>query len=125
MTGNLDNDGVPPDPAFEKVRRKMVRLLGVSIAVLFVGLIAVLSAVVYRTSDGEGSRRAGGTLPPVAIGAGARITNATLDGDQALLTVERADGGQDLLLLDLASGAVASRYPIAATDAAPAAEGAN
>ncbi|RIX98727.1 fimbrial protein [Aureimonas flava] len=112
---------MPHDPAFEKVRRKMVRLLGVSIAVLFVGLIAVLSAVVYRTSDAKDDARAGGTLPPLAIGAGARITSSALDGDQALLTVERTDGGQDLLLLDLRSGTVAARYPVQATPvAAPA-----
>ncbi len=122
MTGQNDTGGVPHDPAFEKVRRKMVRLLAISIAVLFVGLIAVLSAVVYRTSDGEGGQRAGGTLPPVAIGAGARIAGVALDGDTALLTVERADGGQDLLLLDLATGAVASRYPIQTVDAPASAE---
>ena len=120
MTGNLDSGSAPNDPAFEKVRRKMVRLLAISIAVLFVGLIAVLSAVVYRTSDGEGARRAGGTLPPVAIGVGARITNVALDGNNALLTVERAAGGQDLILLALATGTVASRYPVQAAEPAPA-----
>ncbi len=116
VTGNLDTGGTPHDPAFEKVRRKMVRLLALSIAVLFVGLIAVLSAVVYRTSDGEGARHAGGTLPPVAIGEGARIVGTALAGESALLTVERADGSQELILLDLAKGEVSSRYPVQAVN---------
>jgi hypothetical protein len=116
VTGNNEAAGAPNDPAFEKVRRKMVRLLAISIAVLFVGLIAVLSAVVYRTKDGEGGQRAAGTLPPVAIGAGARVVATALNGDNALLTVEAADGTQSLVLLDLGSGTLAARYPLSAVE---------
>ncbi|HWD12368.1 hypothetical protein P8H26_09700 [Pseudochrobactrum sp. sp1633] len=38
----------PLDPAMERVRRKMVRLLAVSIAIMVIGLMAVLAAVVYK-----------------------------------------------------------------------------
>jgi len=38
----------PLDPAMEKVRRKMIRLLAVSIGVMLIGLMAVLVAVVYK-----------------------------------------------------------------------------
>lgn len=36
------------DPAMERVRRKMIRLLAVSIGVMLIGLMAVLIAVVYK-----------------------------------------------------------------------------
>lgn len=36
------------DPAMERVRRKMVRLLIISIAIMVIGLMAVLSAVIYK-----------------------------------------------------------------------------
>ena len=43
-----DLDEKPLDPEMEKVRRKMVRLLAVSIGVMFIGLMAVLGAIVYK-----------------------------------------------------------------------------
>ena len=41
-------DEKPLDPALEKVRRKMIRLQIVSGCVLFVSLMAVFGAVVYK-----------------------------------------------------------------------------
>lgn len=41
----------PLDPAMERVRRKMIRLLIISIGIMVIGLIAVLSAVVYKINQ--------------------------------------------------------------------------
>ncbi|MAZ84102.1 MAG: hypothetical protein CML31_14225 [Rhizobiales bacterium] len=46
MTDELEEK--PLDPEMEKVRRKMVRLLAVSIGIMFVGVMAVLAAIVYK-----------------------------------------------------------------------------
>ena len=45
-----DEDEAPLDPAFEKVRRKMVRLLIISSSVIIVGLMAVVFSIVYRVN---------------------------------------------------------------------------
>jgi hypothetical protein len=48
-----DLEEKPLDPEMEKVRRKMVRLLAVSIGIMFIGLMTVLGAIVYKfTQDG-------------------------------------------------------------------------
>jgi hypothetical protein len=52
-----DLDEKPLDPEMEKVRRKMVRLLAVSIGVMFIGLMTVLGAIVYKFTQ---SRRCTG-----------------------------------------------------------------
>lgn len=105
------------DPVMEKLRRKMVRLLAISIAVLFVGLIAVLSAVVYRTGGaGEEAARADPESPVeavVALPPGARALSVVPQGpDRALLLLDLPDGAQQLLVLDLASGAAAARIDL-------------
>ena len=117
-----DDSPTPIDPAFEKVRRKMVRLLALSIAVLFVGLIAVLSAVVYRSADrppeaasaaAGGSREiAVGTLAPITLPEGASISETALDASHALLRIALATGGEELVVIDLRNGEVVSRHPI-------------
>ena len=43
-----DEQEAPLDPAFEKVRRKMVRLLVISSSVIILGLMAVVFSIVYR-----------------------------------------------------------------------------
>ncbi|WP_062207975.1 hypothetical protein [Aureimonas sp. AU12] len=118
----------PIDPAFERVRRKMVRLLALSIAVLFVGLIAVLSAVVYRSSDRPAETAAApagatqglteGNSAPILLPAGARIAESALDANHALIRIALAGGGEELLIVDLATGEVVSRYPIRVEGAA-------
>lgn len=62
----------PLDPAMERVRRKMIRLLIISIGIMVIGLIAVLSAVVYKinqTPDTAESETAQSDIPGQSPGA--------------------------------------------------------
>lgn len=62
----------PLDPAMERVRRKMIRLLVISIGIMVIGLIAVLSAVVYKinqTPDTAESETAQSDIPGQSPGA--------------------------------------------------------
>src|SRR5690606_29941020 len=60
MAGVADEDEGqnPPDPAVERVRGKLVRFMIINLGLLFLALMAVVIAIVYRS----GSRQA----PPVA-----------------------------------------------------------
>ncbi len=131
-----DNDAEAPlDPAAERVRRKLVRLLMVSFGIMFVGLATVIAAIIYKISernDGAEIRLGAAVgeapaLPTTATGrlslettiagavdlpAGARIVAASLDGDRALITIVLPDGAQQLLVIDLPSGQVFVRYDL-------------
>ena len=48
---DLDGEEQPLDPAMERVRRKMIRLLAVSIGIMVIGLMAVLAAIVYKINQ--------------------------------------------------------------------------
>jgi hypothetical protein len=52
-----DLEEKPLDPEMEKVRRKMVRLLAVSIGIMFIGLMTVLGAIVYKFTQPTRCRR--------------------------------------------------------------------
>ena len=107
-----DETGAQPplDPAFEKIRRKMVRLLALSIAVLFVGLIAVLSAVVYRSAGPATASLAEGG-GPISLPVGARVLETSLSGETILLRVAIGDS-EEILLVDRPSRRVLSRYQL-------------
>lgn len=107
------------DPAAERLRRKLGRLLLVSGGFMTLGFIAVFAAIVYKV--GHLGERAAGLAPAgpmveasIAIPAGARLATADLDGGHALLRLEGADGAPVLLLVDLASGRVLGRYRLQA-----------
>ena len=110
----------PLDPAAERLRRKMARLVVVSGGIMMLGLIAVFAAIVYKlgmVGDAAPPGAAGERFPasiveaPIVLPRGARLSAADLDGNRALLTVE-TNGASTLLLVDLATGNVLGRYAL-------------
>ena len=61
-----DKDEKPLDPAAERVRRKMVRFMGINLGILFAAVMAVVLALVYKSvstapeTPGEVSELPGG-----------------------------------------------------------------
>lgn len=111
-------DEKPLDPEVEKVRRKMVRLLAVSIGIMIIGVMAVLAAVVYRVSQSEGERaRYGGeetfAVPadaPIAAEAalpdGFIVEDVALDGTNVLFFGMSADGLARAYVFDIATSRI-------------------
>jgi hypothetical protein len=118
MTSYDSEDDAPLDPAAERLRRKLVRLLFVSGGIMMLGLIAVFATIVYKvTARGEGAGRISTASPVeanIAIPLGYKILTTALDGDRALLTLAAPDGSTSLLLVDLSSGAALGRYGVGA-----------
>lgn len=116
----------PLDPAVEKVRRKMVRFFAINIGILMLALMAVLAAIVYKSTRETGDDAAavnaavpgeggGFSSAPIVIGAGERVVSQSLDGGRVSLLIEAEDGRQTLLIADLASGRVVARIPVEKT----------
>jgi hypothetical protein len=109
-----EQDENPLDPEMEKVRRKMVRLLAVSIGIMFIGLMAVLAGVVYKSmSAGDaGHETAFQALQPSGDGPirvtahlpeGFSVEQVTADGIMLVIRGRRQDGGQAVLLFDVST----------------------
>ncbi|MCY0096428.1 hypothetical protein [Hoeflea ulvae] len=115
-----DLDEKPLDPEMEKVRRKMVRLLAVSIGVMFIGLMAVLGAIVYKfTQAGDAgapvSQSASPSMsvpsdaPVAAVAAlpdGFVVDSVSLDGNRIAFFGRAADGSQRLIIHDMSVGRI-------------------
>lgn len=125
------NDDQPLDPAVERVRRKMMRLMGISVAIMMVGLMAVIGAIFYKISGG-GKKNvkaepvvANSPLSPVGaldvmanivgtitLPEGSRILKADMDGDRVLLNIRHDDGAMALWVYDLGANRVFAKIAI-------------
>lgn len=115
-----DLDEKPLDPEMEKVRRKMVRLLAVSIGVMFIGLMAVLGAIVYKftqrdVAPADAGLVAGSSMsvpsdaPLEAVAtlpAGFAIESVTLDGARVGFFGRASDGSRRLIIHDISVGRI-------------------
>ena len=113
-----DLDEKPLDPELEKVRRKMVRLLAVSIGVMFIGLMAVLGAIVYKFTQHDAAPAANALVAGssmevpsdapleavAALPAGFTVESVTLDGARVGFFGRAADGSRRLIIHDISLG---------------------
>jgi putative copper export protein len=111
-----DQEEKPLDPAMESVRRKMIRLQIVSGVIMFVSLMAVFGAVVYKTMRApakEPVASASTGIPsdaPVSVTAnlpsGFVIQSSSLSGGQIMFFGATADGVLKSLVFDIKAGRI-------------------
>lgn len=103
----------PLDPAAERLRLKMVRLLLGSLGIMALGLIAVFGAIVYKISDTSNGGSAISTVPQdltpetggrtigeIEIPADGKIQSIDIDGSQIAMYVVMINGDRKLYILD-------------------------
>ena len=105
------------------MRRKLLRFIAINLGLLFLALMAVLAAVVYKTrmpnevaaagneavpSPAEGGVIAGDILLPT----GARLVSQSLSGNRIALDTELAGGGRAIFLYDFAERRIVGRFDL-------------
>ena len=120
----LDAEEQPLDPAMERVRRKMIRLLAVSIGIMVIGLMAVLAAIVYKINQpvaevaSAGAARQESAGQPlgaamagesITLDPGTRILSHNLSDNSLSLETRRSDGTREILVYDVATKRVVAR----------------
>ena len=125
------------DPAMERVRRKMIRLLAVSIGVMLIGLMAVLAAVVYkinRAPETPATQEARSAIPgqtaaqpvkpeppkliesQINLVPGTRLLSQSLSGNQLSLETLLPDGGTELIIYDYRESRVVGRIKLGSVE---------
>ena len=116
------DDEKPLDPAAERVRRKMVRFMAVNLSILFLAVMVVVGAVVYRAFLSDRGVKAPDpaaateTAPLAATGAlslpsGAEIVSQSLSANRLSLHIRQA-GAEAILVFDLSTGQQVGRFDI-------------
>ncbi|UCI08670.1 fimbrial protein [Mesorhizobium sp. B1-1-8] len=112
----------PLDPEAEKVRRKLVRFMIVNLGLLFLALMVVIGALVYKARNAPGA----GSAPVVDVQApagaplsgdivlpvGARVVSQSLSGNRLSIDAELADGSRAIFVYDIAEHRIIGQFAI-------------
>ena len=113
----------PLDPAVERVRRKLVRFVAINLGLLFLALMAVVAAIVYRAGRSETPPPpsvselpvpdAGGMIEgEIALPQGARVLGHAVSAGRISLDVEMAGGARAIFIYDTAQARIIGRFDI-------------
>ncbi|MBO6903264.1 MAG: fimbrial protein [Rhizobiaceae bacterium] len=117
-----DDDEKPLDPAVERVRRRVMRFIAINLGILFLALMAVAVAIVYRVgsrsddtaANAEGAAASSNIVAQgtITVPEGGRIVSQSLSGTLLSVEVSNADGRREFLIYDLSTGSVSGRVTI-------------
>lgn len=96
MTTHVEDE--PLDPKVEAIRKKMVRLLLVSGAIMMIGLMTVLIAIVYKLN--QSSTPAIAQTGSISVPIGSEIVSTAIGDGKIMLTVRGTDGNNSVLIYD-------------------------
>lgn len=124
MTGPAHIEDEPRaqlDPAAERVRRKLVRFMGINLAILFAAVMAVVAAFVYKSvapEGNEGSSEAfvlpgdGVLSGEIGLPASARILSHAVDGGRISLHLRLSDGAEEIRVYDMQGPRLVVRFSV-------------
>lgn len=112
----------PLDPAVEKVRRKLVRFVAINLGILFLALMAVVAALVYKSLSVTPRQPADPAIEVpspegvaeglIALPAGARIVSQSLSGNRVSLLLDMPDGTRAIYIYDLHAKRLVGRFAV-------------
>jgi hypothetical protein len=117
-----EDDEKPLDPEVEKVRKKLVRFVAINLGLLFLALMVVIGALVYK------ARNAPPANPPLAgdiqvpagepvsgnivLPVGAKVISQSLSGNRVSIDTELADGSRAIFVYDITERRIIGRLSI-------------
>ena len=117
-----EDEEKPLDPAAENVRRKLVRFMIVNLGLLFLALMVVIGALVYkaRNAPAAGPAPAGDVQAPagtplsgdIVLPVGAKVISQSLSGNRLSIDAELADGSRSIFVYDIAERRVIGQFAI-------------
>ncbi|KRA00440.1 fimbrial protein [Mesorhizobium sp. Root157] len=117
-----EDEEKPLDPSVEKVRKKLIRFMGLNLGLLFLALMVVIAALVYksRTAETPAPAPAGDIQAPagqpvegdIVLPVGARIVSQSISGNRISIDVELSEGGRAIFVYDIAEQRLIGRFAV-------------
>lgn len=117
-----EDEEKPLDPEVEKVRRKLVRFVAINLGLLFLAVMVVIAALVYK------ARNAPPAAPPltsdfqvpigepvngdIVLPVGARVISQSLSGNHLSIDAELPDGSRAIFVYDITERRIVGRFAI-------------
>ncbi len=128
MTNQIEDEEAPLDPVMERVRKKMIRLLVISMGTIFVSLMVVVYTIVYKINnlpeEPEEETVSVSKVQPgfnvadfremveVDLPSGAELKSSQLEGNLFILEIGLPNSQTQVRIINLLSGEVVSTVNI-------------
>jgi hypothetical protein len=123
MAAADEDEEKPLDPEVEKVRKKLVRFVAINLGLLFLALMVVIAALVYKTRTGPPPATpplAGDIQVPagepltgdIVLPVGAKVISQSLSGNRVSIDAELADGSRAIFVYDMTERRIIGRFSI-------------
>ncbi|TPL47595.1 fimbrial protein [Mesorhizobium sp. B2-4-6] len=117
-----EDEEKPLDPAAENVRRKLVRFMIVNLGLLFLALMVVIGALVYKARNAPvaGPAPAADVQAPagaplsgdIVLPVGAKVISQSLSGNRLSIDAELIDGSRSIFVYDIAERRIVGQFSI-------------
>ena len=117
-----EDEEKPLDPGVESVRKKLVRFMAINLGLLFLALMVVIAALVYKARNAPPANPPLASDIPVPAGepltgdivlpVGAKIASQSLSGNRISIDAELADGSRTVFVYDIAERRIVGRFAI-------------
>lgn len=116
-----EDEEKPLDPEVEKVRKKLVRFIVINLGILFLALMVVIGALVYKARNappaalpaGDFQAPAGEPISDdIVLPVGAKVISQSLSGNRLSVDAELADGSRAIFVYDIAERRIVGRFAI-------------
>ncbi|UVK40146.1 fimbrial protein [Mesorhizobium sp. AR10] len=117
-----EDEEKPLDPGVESVRKKLVRFMAINLGLLFLALMVVIAALVYKARNAPPANPPLASDIPVPAGepltgdivlpVGAKIVSQSLSGNRISIDAELADGSRTVFVYDIAERRIVGRFAI-------------
>ncbi len=94
----------------ERVRRKLARLMAISIGIMLIGLMAVLGAVVYKSAGAVAPRGAAEAV--LDLPDGFAVSDTAVSETRIMFFGKTPDGETRALIFDVQSGALVANHAV-------------
>lgn len=116
-----DEEDKPLDPNVDKLRRKLIRFMVVNLGLLFLALMVVVAALVYKSYTAKPTAPIAGDIQApagapqsgdIVLPVGAKVLSQSLSGDRLSLEAELSDGSRAIFVYDIAERRMIGRYTL-------------
>ena len=116
-----EDDEKPLDPNLDRLRRKLIRFMGINLGLIFLALMVVVAALVYKAYKAPPAASPASEIPTpagepatgdIVLPVGARIVSQSISGDRIAIDAELADGSRAIFVYDSAEKRMIGRFTL-------------
>jgi len=116
-----DEDEKPLDPSIDRLRRKLIRFMGINLGLIFLALMVVVGALVYKSYRTPPASAPANDIPTptgqpasgdIVLPVGAKVVSQSLSGNRVSIDAELVDGGRAIFVYDIAERRIIGQFAI-------------